>query len=407
MRLVFAIAVISALNVLAHLALYDRLVRRPQWPRRARRLCAGLFVGMAVLVPVALVGGRIWPREVARPLVLLSSSWMGVLLFMGLAAAMAEALYWIAWGWRRWGSSVSSLRRTDPDGAPNPDPAARAAADGLASPDRRQMLVRSLAGGAALTGGAASLVALRAGFDLTFPVVEVKIPRLPPSLEGLTVVQLSDVHIGPVLGAPWLAPIVDKVNGLKPDLVVITGDLVDGSVRQLSEHVAPLGRLKARFGKYFVTGNHDFYSGADPWCAHLRQLGFRVLRNEIDAVGDGGGAIQLVGIDDYYTTGGLSVGRRLAPRIDRDRSSILLAHQPRSIGDAEAMGVDLQISGHTHGGQIYPVAELVRITTPYVAGLYRHDAQTQIYVSRGTGFVGPPMRFAAPAEVTRLVLTRA
>jgi predicted MPP superfamily phosphohydrolase len=226
-------------------------------------------------------------------------------------------------------------------------------------------------------------------------------------MSGLRLVQLTDLHIGPILGRDWLASIVASVNALDPDVVVITGDLVDGSVETLREQVAPLADLRAKRGVYFVTGNHEYYSGVDEWIAELTRLGVRVLRNERVAIGDGDEAFDLAGVDDWsagrFGAGhGPSLERALAGR-DSSRELVLLAHQPKQIIEAAARGVGLQISGHTHGGQIFPWNFLVRLDQPYVDGLALHN-DTYIYVSRGTGYWGPPMRVGAPPEITLLEL---
>jgi len=236
----------------------------------------------------------------------------------------------------------------------------------------------------------------------------VKLQRLPPQLSGLTLVQLSDVHVGPTIGKSFIKTIVGRCNEERPDAVVITGDLVDGSVAQLREHVAPLANLKSRYGTFFVTGNHEYYSGAEAWEAELRRLGIRVLRNERVVLGDVGASIDLAGVDDH-TAGrmlphhGPDASKIITGR-DVERELVLLAHQPKEIELAQQMGAGLQLSGHTHGGQLWPFTGLVRLAQPYISGLYEHDEQTQIYVSRGTGYWGPPMRLMAPAEITKIVL---
>jgi predicted MPP superfamily phosphohydrolase len=187
-------------------------------------------------------------------------------------------------------------------------------------------------------------------------------------------------------------------------MVCITGDLVDGSVGELGHLVAPLADLRAKDGVFFVTGNHEYYSGADAWIAHVRKLGVRVLRNErVPIRGEQG--FDLAGIDDataHHFGHGADLRGALRGR-DPSRAVVLLAHQPKAIAEAADLGVDLQLSGHTHGGQLFPFNYLVKLQQPYVDGLHAR-AKTQIYVSRGTGWWGPPMRVMAPAEITRLTL---
>jgi hypothetical protein len=239
--------------------------------------------------------------------------------------------------------------------------------------------------------------------------VRVAIDRLTKAKSGYRIVQISDVHVGPTIGRDFIEGIVARINALKPDLVAITGDLVDGSVHELAEHVAPLAKLQAKDGVFFVTGNHEYYSGAEAWIAHLGKLGVRVLRNEHVRIG-GDEGFDLAGIDDASAHGmvnghGADLHKALAGR-DASRACVLLAHQPRGIELADTLGVDLQLSGHTHGGQMIPWNFLVRLQQPFVAGLHKL-ARAQIYVSRGTGYWGPPMRVGAPSEITEIELVPA
>jgi predicted MPP superfamily phosphohydrolase len=235
--------------------------------------------------------------------------------------------------------------------------------------------------------------------------IGVNLPRLPSAHDGTTIVQLTDIHVGPTIGRAFIEDLVRRTNELRPDLVAITGDLVDGSVESLRHAVEPLRDLRARHGVFFVTGNHEYFSGAGPWITELGRLGIRVLRNERVSVG-GPGGFDLAGIDDH-SAGRLGeapsdLARALTGR-DPSRAVVLLAHQPRAIFEASRLGVDLQLSGHTHGGQIWPFTYLVKLQQPYVAGLHRHG-DSQIYVSPGTGYWGPPMRLGTRAEITRLTL---
>lgn len=247
----------------------------------------------------------------------------------------------------------------------------------------------------------------------TARVVEVDLPvsGLPPALAGFTMVQLSDVHVGPTIGRAYVAAIVDAVNRLEPDLVAITGDLVDGGVRELAPHVAPLAGLRSRHGTFFVTGNHEYYSGAPAWIAALRGLGMRVLMNEHAVLRVGEASLVIAGVTDW-SAGHFDPAQRsdpvaaLAGAPADAGARVLLAHQPRSAPDAAAAGFDVQLSGHTHGGQFLPWTWFVRLQQPYTAGLHRLG-RLVVYVSRGTGYWGPPKRFGAPSEITRLRLIAA
>jgi hypothetical protein len=241
--------------------------------------------------------------------------------------------------------------------------------------------------------------------------VDIPLPELPPALQGLTIVQLSDIHIGPTIKGAMLARIVDRVNRLQPDIIAITGDLVDGPVAQLAAHTAPLAALSARHGTFFVTGNHEYYAGAPAWIAELRRLGIRVLLNEHVLLDHDGVPLLLAGVTDYSAHHFIAEQRSdpqaaLAGAPEHSGPKILLAHQPRSAPAAAAAGFDLQLSGHTHGGQFFPWNFFVRLQQPYTAGLNRLG-RLWVYTSRGTGYWGPPKRLFAPSEITRLRLTAA
>jgi uncharacterized protein len=196
------------------------------------------------------------------------------------------------------------------------------------------------------------------------------------------------------------------VNALDPDVVAITGDLVDGSVAELREHVAPLRDLRARYGVFFCTGNHEYYSGANEWVAELGTLGVKVLRNERVTIGEGEDVLDIAGVDDFNAP---KKGHDLKTAMhgrDPSREVVLLAHQPRSVFEAAEHDIGLQLSGHTHGGQIFPWNYLVRLQQPFVVGLHKLR-DTWVYVHRGTGYWGPPMRVGIKPEIAQITLVRA
>jgi len=243
-------------------------------------------------------------------------------------------------------------------------------------------------------------------------VVDVDLPiaGLPPALLGFTIVQLSDIHVGPTIKRAYLDAIVRRVNTLDADMIAITGDVIDGSVETLREHTAPLAQLRSRHGSYCVTGNHEYYHGADAWVQEWRRLGLCVLLNENVVLNHGGASLLIGGVTDFS---GEHFGREhrsdaaAAARVSAPvAAKILLAHQPRSAIAAAAAGFDVQLSGHTHGGQFLPWNFFVPMQQPFVAGLARVK-QLLVYTSRGTGYWGPPLRFFAPSEITRLRLVAA
>ncbi|HEV7136928.1 MAG TPA: metallophosphoesterase [Steroidobacteraceae bacterium] len=238
--------------------------------------------------------------------------------------------------------------------------------------------------------------------------IEVPLPDLPPALQGFTIAQISDVHVGPTIKRDFVRRIVEIVNSLGADLVAITGDLVDGSVEQLAMHVEPLSQLHSRHGTYFVTGNHEYYSGARAWIAELRRLGLHVLLNEHVVLNHDGAPLLLAGVTDY-SAHQFDPAQRSDPEAALAgapaglRPRVLLAHQPRTAAAAADAGFDLQLSGHTHGGQFWPWNLFVRLQQPFTAGLDRL-AELWVYTSRGSGYWGPPKRLGVPSEITRVRL---
>jgi len=244
-------------------------------------------------------------------------------------------------------------------------------------------------------------------------LVEVNIPiaNLPRALHGFSIAQISDLHVGPTIKRGFVERIVARVNRLQADMVAITGDLVDGSVRDLGSHTAPLSDLTARHGVFFVTGNHEYYSGEPAWTAELRRLGLTVLKNQHIILQHEGASLVVAGVTDF-SAHHFDPAERSDPAAALSGAQsgggpkILLAHQPSTAEAAAAAGFDVQISGHTHGGQFWPWNLLVGYFQPFTAGLNRLS-NLLIYVSRGTGYWGPPNRFIVPGEITRIRLVAA
>ncbi len=363
----------------SHYYLWVRLVRATELPRAWTILFSVLIPCLALLMPAGLLLGRLTDAPWARLVAMTSYIWMGTAFLLLLGVAAGDLLHRGA----LWSSAATD-------------------------PERRLLLARMFGGTAAVAALASGAVALRSG--LRAPALfrqEIHLRRLPKGLDGLTIVQISDLHVGPTIRRQDVAALVQRCNDLKPDLIAITGDLVDGDVDHLSSQVAPLADLRAKFGVYFVTGNHEYYSGVDQWLTELRRLGIRTLRNERVRIGQGENSFDLAGVDDWtaHQFGGghgANLPQAVAGRQAGD-CLVLLAHQPKQVTEAAQLGVDLQLSGHTHGGQIWPFTFLVRLAQPYIAGLDQLGPTT-IYVSRGTGYWGPPMRLAAPSELTLLTL---
>ena len=278
----------------------------------------------------------------------------------------------------------------------------------IADPSRRGFLVNSM------NYGIVAAAALTTGYGIAeakqtprVKRVPIKIKQLPTELDGFRIVQITDIHVNPTFRRAAVEDIVAVVNTLDADIVVLTGDLVDGSVAQLGFDVAPLKRINSVSGNFFVTGNHEYYSGVIEWIEEVKRLGFSVLLNEHLVIRRGQARMVLAGVTDYRG-GNFLHSHRSDPQKALNGAppanvKILLAHQPKNIFDAAKAGYDLQISGHTHGGQFFPWNLFVGFSQPYVSGLHKHE-NTQIYVSRGTGYWGPPLRVGSPSEITLIKL---
>jgi uncharacterized protein len=359
----------------SHLYLLDRMVAKPALPQPWGTVGTWVIVAGAIsffLVPMAeRLLAPPWCRVVGWP----GSLWLGVAFLATLSLGASDVALWIA-------SAVGSI-----DVAALPVQRGRAVA----------VLVVTLV---------AIAVGMRTAFTPRVQRVSIELERWPAALDGFRVVQISDVHIGPILGRSFAAWLTERVNALGPDLIAVTGDLVDGRVSCLRDEVAPFGELHARNGVYFVTGNHDHYSRADEWCAVAAELGMSVLRNRWEAIETQGERLAIAGVDDHRgdMLGGASEDLDAAlAGIPENMPVLLLAHDPTTFVAASRRAIDLQLSGHTHGGQIWPFVHVVRLVVPFLAGLYDRGA-ARLWVSRGTGFWGPPVRLGAPGEITELTI---
>ncbi|MYZ35197.1 metallophosphoesterase [Streptomyces sp. MnatMP-M17] len=306
-------------------------------------------------------------------------------------------------------ASPATSHTTSTSLVPMPDPQLGARTAGpvepsgsLAVPSRRLFVSRVVAGAAA--AAAVGTVGYGTYGVLRGPNVKhvtVPVAKLPRAAHGYRIAVVSDIHLGPVLGRSFAQKVVDTINGTQPDLIALVGDLVDGSVPDLGPAVAPLAELRARHGAFFVTGNHEYYSGAEQWVEEVHRLGLRPLENARTELPH----FDLAGVNDIEGESdgqGPDFARALGDR-DRTRTCVLLAHQPVVIHDAVSHGVDLQLSGHTHGGQLWPANIFANLMSPTVAGLERYG-DTQLYVSRGAGAAGPPTRVGAPSDITVIEL---
>jgi uncharacterized protein len=383
--------------LLLHGFLWFRLVRSTTRPGRTRRRLTVLTVVLMLLPVLAIALRRTLPLAASAPLDWLAYSWLGIAFYAFLALLVLEPVRWI-------GHAVLRRRTRElvPAGAP---PAAPEGPPAPLDPSRRLFLARSLAA----TAGVVALGTAGSGayFANSPPVVRrvpVTLAGLDPALSGLRIVTFSDAHLSATYGGRRFERLVEIVNEQRPDVVAIVGDLVDGSVAELREEAAPLADLVSEQGVYFVTGNHEYFVDTTEWMRHLPTLGIDVLRNERVAIRRGGAFFDLAGIDDRTAAGsgvpghGADIAAALDGRHD-ETPVVLLAHQPWMIDQARAAGVDLQLSGHTHGGQLWPFDYAIRLDQPAVQGLSRHG-DTQLYVTAGAGYWGPAMRVGSRPEVT-------
>ena len=393
--------VILVVTGLIHWYLWARLVRATTRPgSRGRRAGTIAMVVLALLIP-ATIAGRQLPMAQQRV-----ASWPGYLwlsvMFLALSTLVVLEIPRLVMN--RWPRSAPVPVGAPADGPEptTPEPALRPPPEPAPDPSRRLFLARSLAAVAGVT--AVGTTAIGVHTALGPPRLarrQITLGTLPRTMDRFRIALVADIHLGPFLGRGHTQRIVDTINGLDADLVAVVGDLVDGSVAELGSAAEPLARLRSRRGSFFVTGNHEYFSGYQEWIAELDSLGLTVLRNKrLEVEG-----IHLAGVNDA-TGGAYGDGPDYARALDgRDPSKpvVLLAHQPIQVHEAQRHGVDLQLSGHTHGGQIFPFGYLVGLQQPVLAG-YARFGETQLYVTRGAGFWGPPVRVGAPPDITLIEL---
>ncbi|MGW9177230.1 metallophosphoesterase [Streptomyces decoyicus] len=429
--MIFALIVVPVLGLFVgvHRYLWCRLVRDTTTPgSRLRRTGTAAAFVLPLTTLAALPAERAGaPFPLQQALAWPGYLWLALVLYLTLALLLGEAVRAVALRALRdrgrdsdsepnEGPAPAAPSAAAPAAAPAPAPSAdppRApspssaptllpphtpALPPVAVPPRRLFLARAVAAGASLAATAA--VGYGTATTLRGPTVKrvtVPLAKLPRAAHGFRIAVVSDIHLGPILGRAHTRRVVETINRTAPDLVAIVGDLVDGSVTDLAPAAEPLRGLRSRYGAYFVTGNHEYYSGAAPWVDHIRELGIHPLENartelpgfDLAGVNDVTGQTEQAGPDYDLALGGR----------DPSRAVVLMAHQPVTIHDTVRFGVDLQLSGHTHGGQMWPFTYVAAATNPTIAGLERYG-DTQLYVTRGAGAWGPPVRLGAPPDVT-------
>jgi len=366
-------SLIVAVGVTTHFYLWKRLVSDPGWPAEwqtaGSAAIIALGLGFPVVYPLTLKFGPVAPRVVVQGIY----GWLGAGYFVLLAFLALDLI----------GAFAEAA------GAPLP------------------LTARIRIAVAGLAGGSVALYAfLQARRGPVLERVVVRLANLPAALTGLRILQISDVHIGALAPVGYLAQVLDRYGTLSPHVIALTGDLIEERVANYRHELAPLAKLNPPLGVYFITGNHDYYAGVSNVIAELDRLGVTVLRNERKRLTWGGAQFDLCGVDD--PTGDAYEGH--GPDYEKALGGcgefpvILLAHDPRSIRHTARYAVDLQLSGHTHGGQLWPGKYVIGPFMKYMSGLYSISDRTQLYVSRGTGTIGLPMRLPGRSEVTLIEL---
>ena len=270
--------------------------------------------------------------------------------------------------------------------------------------NRREFFKKSLDIGAVALASSITTTAAYGAKDIVIEKVNVKIKNLHKPYK---IIQISDIHVGGLIRQEFIKNMVDKINKLDADIVVITGDLIDTKLGYIQEAINELTQIKSNFGTYFIVGNHEYFHGLKQIIEHINSIGIKVLENENLYIGEKEQGFYLAGVYDVM---GYRI-KQYEPNIKEalegitDEPTVLLAHQPKFIHEVPN-SVDLVLSGHTHGGQIVPFNLLVKLAQPYIKGLHQHNDSTQIYVNRGTGFWGPPMRLGSKAEITEIQLIK-
>ncbi|MFB9726376.1 metallophosphoesterase [Haloechinothrix salitolerans] len=392
---------------LVHVYLWRRLIHDTMPRGTGRRIATLTLVTMVVLMLAALMFATRIDPDIGQWLAWPGYLWLALFFYLLLALLVLEVPRFALRRWARGGPSDGSTSGSRAPGRSTPptDVEPIATGPGAATAptlDRRRVLARGSAAIAGLT--AAGLVGYGTTVALGPPSVTrvpIALRKLDPRVAGCRIALISDIHLGPILGRSFTQRIVDMINAEDVDAVGIAGDLVDGSVDDLADAAAPLAGLRSTHGTFFVTGNHEYYSGYQDWVDFLPDLGITVLRNDRTEITHNGGTFDLAGINDataYQFQDPGDVSAALAGR-DPERAVVLLAHQPVDLEDAVAHDVDLMLAGHTHGGQLTPFELLVTLQQGAVAGMYQRGG-TKMYVTRGAGFWGPPVRVGAPPDIT-------
>ncbi|MCI5227369.1 MAG: metallophosphoesterase [Candidatus Electrothrix sp. AX2] len=387
------LTVALTIHALMHYYFWQRMVRDTGLSRTGQRVGSTGVLLLFLLLPVSRVLAIWFSVQQLYYLLWFAHLWLGILMLFVFFFLFTDSLKLLFWLYRCFGAVTRGAKQQNiPDHDHN----------------RRRFLAQSIALSAAVIVLGASAFGVKKCLEPpTVNRLPVKISGLPSAFKGFSIVQISDIHIGAMSMRSELDEVVRAVNRLQPDLVAITGDLVDGDPAEIAAELAPLAELKAQDGVFFVTGNHEYYSGVERWLPEIKKLGITVLTNSRTAIRRNDEILLLAGVNDQQAG---RFGREHAPNfgkalggIDKKSTVILLAHQPKAVEQAAPYGVDLVLSGHMHGGQIWPFNYLTPLQQPYLKGLY-HYQNTLLYVNQGTGYWGPPMRIGTYKEISEFIL---
>ncbi|MEU8080632.1 metallophosphoesterase [Catellatospora citrea] len=405
-QLVITIGMATILIGPTHWYLWKRLVKDTTTGARARRIGAVALVVLAGFLLAAFVVPQVFGAKASWIVPMVGFGWLVLVLYLLLVLLVLEVPRAVAnrTGARRPAPGRTGCAATAETAVPQP-PGAGVPDSGVgpADPSRRLLIARSAAIFAGLTATTITAYGMRTALgDPVLKRVRIPLAKLPRALDGYRIALVSDIHLGPLTGVEHTRRIVRSINGMDPDVIAVVGDLVDGTVAELGGEAAPLAGLRSRDGAYFVTGNHEYVSGAEQWLVEVARLGMRPLQNErLELRG-----LTLAGVNDVtggpVGAGGPDYGKALDGR-DPDLPVVLLAHQPIQAYQAAEHGVDLQLSGHTHGGQLAPFSLIPALQQPILSGLGEING-TQVYVTNGAGFAGAPVRVGAPPDITLVEL---
>ena len=380
----FSAATIIVLSI--HYYLWLRLIRDTGLSGLYKNIGTYSLIAFTLSFPIALLADRILPLKYSFPLLWLSYLWLGVMMLLFFLLFSIDMIKIIIYIFQK----------------------LTMAGEEITNPERREFVSGLIA------SAASTIVLISSGIGVknyysnaTVKKFNVSLKGLPEALKGFKIVQISDLHLGQMMTKKILEQIVDQVNSLKPDLIAITGDLADGSTAKLLSEANPLKNLKAEKGIYFVTGNHEYYSGVENWTLAIEKMGIKVLNNENIKIRREDDYFYLAGVTDHegknFGQEHASDFKKALSGLGNGKKKILLAHQPIAVQKASEYGTDLVLAGHTHGGQIWPFNYLVYLQQPYLKGFYDYNG-TKLYVNQGTGCWGPPVRLGSKNEITQIIL---